>query len=163
MEYEIFYKKWLERSERLDVSVDKGDNFIALWISFNAWMKSKYKEMHNTKKDPQERPLIDMVIGLKEFEKEFNNLKKNEFFSQNLMKLAGYTVINMKEPNNDDKKEKYDGSFESLIRTIYQIRCNLFHGRKDIDDDKKDIELVYLAYDILLPLFKKYLQNNYLI
>ena len=60
---------------------------------------------------------------------------------------------------NDEKNKKYDGTFESLIRTIYQIRCNLFHGRKDINDDEKDIKLVYLAYDILLPLFKKYLSN----
>jgi hypothetical protein len=79
---------------------------------------------------------------------------------QNLLKLKDYTVVDMREPGNESKKKKYDDSFESLIRTIYQIRCNLFHGRKDIEENKKDFGLVCLAYDILLPLFKNLYKSN---
>ena len=157
MEYEIFTRKWLERSERQNENVDKGDNFIALWISFNSWMKLKFGEKDS------DSVLISKVGQLDEFKSTFIELKSEVSFNQNLMKLAEYAVIDMREPNNGDKNKEYDGSFESLINTIYQIRCNLFHGRKNINDDRNDFELVCLAYDILLPLFKKYLQKNHLI
>lgn len=154
MEYEIFVKKWLERSEKVDRSVDKGDNFIDLWISFNGWMKSKFGEK---KRDGD---LIDSVCQLDEFIDIFNQIKNERPFSDDLLKLKGYTVKDMREPDNESRRREYDDSFESLIRTIYQIRCNLFHGRKNFEEDKNDFELVCLAYNILLPLFKKYLQSN---
>lgn len=159
MEHKIFIKEWIKRSERKEAVdyIDKGDQFICLWISFNAWMKSKFGEKLN------DNVLIDRVVVFNELENVFDELKKEQTFNQNLIWLTGYKVADMRDSDNDERKEKYDGTFESLIRTIYQIRCNLFHGRKNFDDNKTDFELVCLANDILLPLFKKYLQNNYLI
>lgn len=152
MEYKIFVQKWLERSERTKRLVDKGDNFIALWISFNGWMKLKFGEKLSDK------TLIDYVVSLKEFEEIFNTMQEEQLFNDNLLKLKDYSVKDMRDPDNEDKHIGYCDSFESLIRTIYKIRCNLFHGRKNFEEDKNDFELVCLAYDILLPLFKKYLQ-----
>lgn len=38
--------------------------------------------------------------------------------------------------------------------------CNLFHGRKLIKENEIDRQLVHLAFDILHPLFKKYLKKR---
>lgn len=68
----------------------------------------------------------------------------------------------MRFVNNNNNVTKYDGSFKSLIEAFYKIRCNLFHGRKNPDEDKKDYELVCLSYDILLLLFEKYIEVHHL-
>jgi len=63
----------------------------------------------------------------------------------------------MRDIDDGNRIRRYDGIFESLIEVIYQIRCNLFHGRKDTREDEKDFKLICLSYNILLPLFKEYL------
>ena len=80
--------------------------------------------------------------------------------SDNLQELSKYTVINMKYPNDPRKTLTYDGTFSSLMEVLYSIRCNLFHGRKDVGENEKDIQLVSLAYRILLPLFRRYLKEH---
>ena len=138
MEYEIFFQNWLKRSEKVDRPIDKGDNFIDLWISFNGWMKLKFGE------SLRDDELINKICQIKEFEISFNELKKDQFFTQNLLRLKGYTVKDMRYPGDENRRKEYSESFESLIRTIYQIRCNLFHGRKDVEESKNDFELVCL-------------------
>ncbi len=152
--YELFTERWLGRAERKREFVDDGDRFISLWIAFNGWMKSKFGETLF------DRYLINEVKGMKEFNGVFRDLKNSDRnFLQTLKKFEICTVADMRYVNNNRKIRKYDGSFDSLMEAIYQIRCNLFHGRKDTEKDKKDKELVSIAYSILLPLFKKYLDQ----
>ena len=152
MDYNNFIKEWIRRSDREENKdfVDIGDKFISLWIAFNAWLKSQFGEKKC------DRDLKNNLISFSPIESVFNEFKKD---NKELAKLRNYRIKNMKFPEDELKKISYDGSFKSLIEVLYEIRCNLFHGRKDINDDEKDIKLVYLAYDILLPLFKKYLSN----
>ncbi len=151
--WEIFTERWLKRAERRKQYVDDGDRFISLWVAFNGWLKGKYGEASS------DRELIDKVKTLAEMEHVFNNLKNSKgAFARDLNQLSSYEVYNTKYPDDGNIK-KYDETFGSLIETIYQIRCNLFHGRKNIDDNKKDIKLVTLGYRILLPLFKEYLMR----
>jgi hypothetical protein len=150
--YELFTERWLGRAERKREFVDDGDRFISLWIAFNGWMKSKFSETLF------DRYLINEVKAMKEFNEVFRDLKNNDRnFLQTLEKFEDYTVADMRYVDNSRKIRKYDGSLDSLMEAIYQIRCNLFHGRKNLDEDRKDKELVSIAYNILLPLFKKYL------
>ena len=63
---------------------------------------------------------------------------------------------------NDSNKAKEIGNIENLgevLEVIYQIRCNLFHGAKDLEDER-DHDLVKLAYDILTELFKKIVEEQ---
>ena len=150
--WEIFTDKWLQRAERGQEYIDDGDRFISLWIAFNGWMKGKFGE---NKKD---RMLLNETKKLTEFSDSFNHLKRdNSCFRRNLEKLANYSVADMR--NLKDRNLTYDGTFESLIEVLYLVRCNLFHGRKEINENKKDIELVSLSLKILLPLFKTYLSR----
>ena len=153
--YEYFYTKWLERAERKENKsvIDIVDKFISLWIAFNGWMKRKFGE------DLKDRDLINEVKKSKDIKKVFYDLRENnQCFIKNLDKLKKYLVADMRDANNRIRTERYNGTFESLIKTIYQIRCNLFHGRKGTE--KRDLELICLSYNILLPLFKKYLEKH---
>ena len=152
IDWGIFTERWLARAERGRCIIDDGDRFISLWIAFNGWMRGKFGEALNDRKQ------IESVKVMQDFRKIFNQLREeNLAFKECLEKLEGLSVVNMQFKQNQEDVYRYDGTFESLIELIYQVRCNLFHGRKDIDEDKKDFELVRLSYRILLPLFRKYL------
>jgi len=151
--WQIFTEKWLQRAERTQRCLDDGDRFISLWIAFNGWMKGEFGESRS------DRDLIDKVKKGSTFKDTFIKLKNDSMeFCQNLDQLSNYSVLDMRHMDDESRYKKYDGSFKSLLEVIYQVRCNLFHGRKDVDDDRKDFELVSLAYNILLPLFKEYLK-----
>jgi len=152
--WEIFTNRWLQRAERKQVFVDDGDRFISLWIAFNGWMRGRFGEAIG------DRNQIEAVKEIQDFKEVFNNLKTtDDKFRECLEKLSALPIVNMQFRNNQEVIYVYDGTFKSLIELIYQVRCNLFHGRKDITDDEKDIEAVSLAYQILLPLFKAYLST----
>ena len=149
--YEYFTERWLERAEREENSpIDIGDKFISLWIAFNGWMKSKFGE------PVKDATLIAHLKRFQEVRNVFNQLqRRDETFISNLQELRRYAVLDMRYANNVSRSRKFDGTFESLIDVIYQVRCNLFHGRKG--DEGKDKKLMSLSYSILLKLFKEYL------
>lgn len=118
-------------------------------------MKSKYGERKS------DRSLVQSVIGNEEIKFVFDRMKiENETFKKSLERLSQYRVIDMRDEFDEDKYQEYDGSFGSLMNVIYQIRCNLFHGRKNVDGNEKDFELIQLALRILKPLFQEYLQKH---
>jgi hypothetical protein len=152
--WKYFTDKWLERAERGRCNVDDGDRFISLWIAFNGWMRGKFGE------DGIDRHQIESVKSMDDFKDVFNHLKEDDIdFKKALDKLGNLLVVNMRFRNNREEVYMYDGTFESLIEVVYQVRNNLFHGRKNVEENKKDLALVRLSYKILLPLFKKYLTS----
>ena len=153
--WRYFTDNWLERAERERGYIDDGDRFISLWIAFNGWMRGKFGE------DMGDRRQIESVKGKSDFKRVFNKFKTEDTaFSECLEELEALPVMGMRFRNNREDIYKYDGTFETLIEVIYQVRCNLFHGRKNINEDERDLELVKLSYRILLPLFKKYLSYS---
>jgi hypothetical protein len=155
VEYDIFIREWFKRAERTKQPVDDADRFISLWIAFNGWLKKEYGE--NTK----DTEMIKKAKKNKTLKEKFGKLyASNKIFVKNLEKLMGYRVVDMRDPTNEQKEKRCTGDFESYLDTIYQIRCNLFHGRKNYEESKKDRELVTLALKLLRPLFKSFLENT---
>ena len=146
-DYKRFTKKWLQRANKKKREIDKSDRFLCLWIAFNGWMKDQYGE-----NDPDKK-LIDQAKNNPDLKSIF--IEKKTLLKV-LNELEGYTVHDMRYETDATKAIKYNGTFESLIEVLYLIRCNLFHGRKNIDEGKNDEKLVHLAYDILSPLFSAY-------
>lgn len=143
MEYDVFIREWLKRAERENELVDDADRFISLWIAFNGWLKKEYGENTN------DRKMIERAKGNKTLKEIFRKLfARDEDFTTNLSQLMGYIVIDMRDPSNEQKERRCTGDFESFLDTIYQIRCNLFHGRKSFEENKRDRELAVL-YDLL--------------
>jgi len=151
--YKIFTEKWLQRAERGKEYIDDGDRFISLWIAFNGWMKGKFGEA------VQDSTLVERVKKSGEVQQIFENMKNDKKFAELLQQLSTYTVIDMRYPNDNSRLKKYDGNLDSLMGVLYRVRCNLFHGRKDVEEDQKDFELVRLSYQILLPFLKHLLYS----
>ncbi len=155
MEYDVFIREWLKRAERENEPVDDADRFISLWIAFNGWLKKECGENTN------DREMVKRAKGNKTLKEIFGELSDSDRgFKTNLSQLMRYIVIDMRDPSDEQRKKRCTGDYESFLDTIYQIRCNLFHGRKNFEEDKKDRELVTLALKLLRPLFKKLLENQ---
>lgn len=144
-----FIDTWLKRAKREKEYIDDGDRFVSLWIAFNAWLKSEYSE------NKPDKELIKEVKKNSELKSLFIKLKNEKSFSEALGRISNRRVYDARCPKNRDKIKEYNGSFESLIDVLYQIRCNLFHGRKNINKLEEFI-LVGEAKNILLPLFSEY-------
>lgn len=144
-----FIETWVERAARESEVVDEGDKFMCIWIAFNAWLKDEYSETDSDK------TLIERVKQNITLWRLFEELKNNDGYKQLLTELSRYRILDMRDPQNESKIKQYNGSFESLIAVLYQIRCNLFHGRKNIEE-KKEYKLVALARKILYKLFNEY-------
>lgn len=155
MEYDIFIREWLKRAERKNEPVDDADRFISLWIAFNGWLKKEYGE------STPDGVMVKSAKGNKTLNEIFRKLSTSDRdFIINLTQLMGYIVIDMRNPSNEQREKRCTGDYESFLDTIYQIRCNLFHGRKNFEEDKNDRELVTLALKMLRPLFKSFLRNT---
>lgn len=153
--YDRFIPEWIKRAERKDVMVDNADRFMALWVAFNGWLKKKYGESRTDKM------LIHKAKENEELKSIFETNKTgNDEYKIYLTRLEQYSVRDMRKPDDENRNKEYNGSYESLIEVIYQIRCNLFHGRKNVDEDEKDYELIEMAYHLLLPIFKEALRKD---
>ena len=155
MEYDVFIREWLKRAERENELVDDADRFISLWIAFNAWLKKDYGEKTN------DRKMIEKAKGNNALKETFIKLSASDIdFTTNLNELMRYAVIDMRDPANEQKEKRCTGDYKSFLDTIYQIRCNLFHGRKNFKGNESDRELVTLALKLFRPLFKKFIENH---
>ena len=151
--YKIFTEKWLQRAERGKEYIDDGDRFISLWIAFNGWMKGEFGEA------VKDLTLVKRVKESGEVQQIFENMKNDKKFGELLQQLSTYTVADMRYPNDSSRLKRYESNLASLMDVLYQVRCNLFHGRKDIEEDKKDFQLICLSYRILLPFLKHLLYS----
>jgi hypothetical protein len=145
-------KNWFDRATGKTIEFSIFDKFISLWISFNAW------GAHTTQTN-KDRDMIE-------------NLKENVILKDTYIKLlnensdfkACVKALMEECPVYDDRfidsREYYENAkhfndlnnFDQLLEIIYQVRCNLFHGRKNIDE-KRDQKLVELCFKILHDLF----------
>ncbi|MDD3493234.1 MAG: hypothetical protein PHU95_05735 [Candidatus Thermoplasmatota archaeon] len=148
--YEYYTKNWLERANRTENEdyIDIIDKFISLWIAFNGWMKNTFGE------GATDRKLIEYAIEHPPMQEVFSDLQKNNAeFGASLERLGGYRIVGTKE-----SLYLYDGSLSSLLEFLYQVRCNLFHGRKDTVD--RDLDIIRDSFQVLIVLFEDYLSKN---
>ncbi len=151
MDYSRFTKEWYKRATD-ERDLDTPDRFLNLWISFNGWMKNKYGE------SLQDKQLLQKVKREESLKQAFE--VKKDSLDDLLSDLKRFSVLDMRDETNKERIKNFDDSFESLIEVLYQIRCNLFHGRKCVDEDENDKRLVELAYKILQPIFHEVLESD---
>jgi len=139
-----FTVTWFYRSLRVMDGLDSADRFIFLWIAFNSILRKKYGEQLS------DYQLIKECYTSEEWKVIFKNSRY--LFKNHVSKLRELSpVINMK--NTNQSVSITNGEIEDVIKTIYQIRCNLFHGRKNADDiDSRDYNLIRSALAILLSI-----------
>jgi hypothetical protein len=152
-------KKWFKRSQsdKQEDNYDNFDKFIALWIAFNGWANIET----NKTKDSELIKEVSKSGGV--LGKNYKRLLKDDSnFRSNVEALKSASPVYDMRYLNDSDKAKEISNIENLgevLKVIYQIRCNLFHGAKDLEDTR-DNNLVKLAYDILTELFKKIVEEQ---
>lgn len=134
---------------RLTRSKSDTENYISIWVAFNSWMKGNFG---TTMTDKQ---LIDATKEYRPIRNNFNYLKRNDIdFAGALESFAQYEPMN----NKTSKAVRYQGTFDSLLETLYTIRSNIIHGT-DLTSGMNN-ECHKLASEILYVLLHKQVYPN---
>lgn len=133
--------------------------FMVLWTAYNSNYNAysrddkEFRRFKEYFKSIAEIYVVDhrseIVDGFKSTKtggrKHVKNLDYNESRRRRTPEVT-FIQDNEREPIN----------LNELASTIYIIRCNLFHGDKDIVDNEGDKELIKWAYELLLNIAKEH-------
>ena len=139
--------KWFDRSQDSKTWPSVFDRFIFLWIAFDAWGSNESIMINDKMVDwAKTSPMKDIFKKIRpEIESHLKGLQKKGDIPNHMVEGA---TIRLHDPHD----------FHKLMDVIYQIRNNLFHGHKS-PDDKDDQEFVTLAYSILSPLLRPFVDK----
>ena len=125
--------------------------FIALWEAFNGLLTCRLPLNERRKGDKQK---VLSISNDPKLRKVFDDLLTDKKFKYLLDKICSLCPVYQTWGGERTKactiKEPYD--LTALLRLIYTIRCNLFHGEKHLRE--RDLVLTDLACKILHPLYK---------
>ncbi|GEM_PF-3286217 len=157
------YEEQIERlnwKEWYNYGVEHNDpffvKFMALWIYFNHLYRrfpGKYVDKRGEEREGAEYAKI--IEWCNEQRKRFKTKYEMVFNSPFIKIFLDDKVIDVKSNYQNretfealkDDKDIYKRT-NALFQTMYQVRCNLFHGDKRFNDPR-DIELVRCAGEIL--------------
>ena len=89
----------------------------------------------------------------------FDTATTNAETSLSVQEFRGRVVHDMR-PGREGHYVRFDGTYASFVNFTYLVRCNLFHGRKNVDRDENDSELVQFCYSVLHPVLEHYLDRQ---
>jgi hypothetical protein len=130
--------------------------FIFLWISFNSW----YDQFRATlvarnggeEKYIREHEVIEFLFDYQELVNSYSRLLSQSEFHRLVEELQRMAPLNNLLKEEEVHFEDVN-SFRQYLNLIYQIRNNLFHGGKSVDN-ARDLSLVVHAYQTLSPVFR---------
>ena len=133
--------------------------FMMHWVAFN-WLYSAYfyKTYPGEKKYDREKiqafcnANYEKLVGFDAFDRDEIAVFMEEPVCSATSGCAGRRQRDLFSDLKDSKKDS-EKKIESLLLTIYQVRCNLFHGSKSLEK-KRDIDLVR-ASSVLLEGYLK--------
>ncbi|XOB63843.1 hypothetical protein ACMC56_16755 (plasmid) [Campylobacterota bacterium DY0563] len=144
-------KGWRKLAKNID---DDFIKFIVEYIAFNALARKKYGYIVGDNTLVVNRVGSDIPKDL--FKKEnLDDLKE-------LMPLKNVRNVKRNSGEKEIKKEDLEKA-ENVVKAIYWIRCNLFHGDKEYNTSEKvysrDAALVKVGYQILKSLNDWLIEN----
>jgi len=153
-------KTWMHKSKnKYKIRDGLGGEFqfaeilINCWISFEAYSCWKYH------KEYVGRRIKDFCDDHKQkYKDEFEKLPGD--LRDNLKRLSHYQILDMR-PNHelDDPKQIDDiKDLSNVMEVVYQIRNNLFHGGKDVQEIKDKNVIEHSA--IFLYKLLEWIMNN---
>ena len=147
--------EWLRLSEDCPKGIS---GFLCTLISFETYL-NKFRECV---KCDTVGTLKKRFIESQKSRKIYTKLLNNPEFKEKLAKYresinqgeSNYYVKDMR-PDKKNVKEKFNDvkNFKQFIETIYQLRCNLIHGKKLPFDEKKlnaGYEVFYMFFNELI-------------
>lgn len=140
-------KKWYSRSQGKSIEFSIVDRFVSLWIAFVSW--SEFESKGET-----DREIIQWLKKSTFVNKIFRDLEKDKGFYEALRELRGIPVhryIKDEQVSIDNIKD-----LNQVLEFIYVVRCNLFHGHGDLEDDY----LIAHCFTLLNKIFSKILEKD---
>jgi hypothetical protein len=123
---------------------DLFSRFVFLWFCLNVWLAHESEQYHD-------RDMINWVkaapeSSLRRAFTQIDDIQSIDGLAQ-LSPIRGDSMRRRdRERQNIEIQDRYD--FENIVEAIYRIRCNLFHARKDADNER-DQRLVDVSGRIL--------------
>lgn len=143
------------------------NKFLLVWMSFNSFYYDYYPKTYEKNGKEIKTREIDKVIKFSEENSSlFDKLiDKKEF--KNVIAEFSVTGLDRKRQSvvveGSDKKEVYFGGKNNkcinFLKVLYQIRCNLIHGGKDLKS-KENKKLVSWAYKYMDIFWREFLREN---
>ena len=132
-----WYRYGLERND------DFFSRFIMHWIAFN-WLYAEFAQQSESEKESIKLCCLFYM----------DKLKKYDAFSTDAIQIfMEAPVIDSRDGEHKYHRKQYqrvvkEHSIVDLFWTMYQVRCNLFHGAKSIFRER-DIALVRASAELL--------------
>ena len=132
--------------------------FMILWTAYNSsYNRSNFHGNDQSRFIQYFTSIAERYVGEHESEivDGFKSTKTGgREHVKNLDRRRSRSTVTFYFKNKNGEEESVN--LNKLARTIYIIRCNLFHGDKDIVDNEGDKELIKWAYELLLNIAKEH-------
>jgi hypothetical protein len=146
-------RRWYEKAVDSD---DSFDQFISIWISFNAiYGRREGKEFRKIKSIINEfnRETITKILSFEEVQFFCRIDPPIEFLNMDL-EVEDTSSAQMKLKRNLERQPRF--ALENLMFILNKVRNNLFHGDKRIER-ARDVDIVRHAYPIVKEIVKSHL------
>lgn len=135
---------WIEKG---DTSSSHFDQFICYWIAFNCYYANKTEHDSDRKAIHRLKSSTDVIYLFEELS------KRNESVLEKLREIS--PVRDDREGSGKSPCHIKDLSFSEVIDLLYQVRCNLFHGIKNLGTER-DNKVVSACAPVLGVLVKEF-------
>ena len=130
------------------------DSLIYAWISFDSFTCLKF-------------PNFRVDIRNEDFSIHFQRLYEEHSFSDRFKKsrvgIVQYSIPDMRPGStNEPFKIQDPRKLSEIIKAIYNVRCNLFHGGKEVNN-KEARDLIKYASELLYEILEVVLQREKII
>lgn len=167
------YCNWLEKAKNLE-TIDPSSSFICTWISFNHYYSTfaqenkvsfkNWSRVHYGGKKGDKAELF-YLVNHTIFNNFFSIFKKSNsgLFSKIVIELPIIdTMYNKNTPEGLTGRHKLSEiNNDDIFSIIYQIRNNLFHGRKDPSKRERDITLCKEMSNFMIPFLSSLIEISY--
>jgi len=184
--FEKFYKNWMEKARGYDSLLDNSDidiklssyfdKFFTLFVIYNALYVEatillKRRDNHQTDEYFDSIAATDFVVkylyarnlypGLeKKCHSEIETVKEileKRMFAIILDQLTGEPCFEKDKKLLADLKDGSDQKCNAILLIIYNVRCNMFHGRKSFESDQLMIltPVIKILETVIEILYKK--------
>ena len=125
-------KGWQVRAGQ---EADVVTKFVFLWFCFNAWLAFESRGDRDTE-------MINWLTGphgtTSQLQAAFDLAARSNIFVGYLQALADLSPIIGTGRRRREVLIDSSDNFASIVKGIYQVRCNLFHGGKSVDSTRDE-------------------------
>ncbi len=139
--------KWFLRSQGKKVKFSVVDKFISLWIAFVSW--SEFQSDGET-----DREILRWLKKSPFLLEIFQLLAKDPEFQDALKGIRGIPIHRYIRDEQVTIRNTKD--IGQVLEFIYVLRCNLFHGHEDLEDEY----LVSHCFVVLSKIFAKIMEKD---